>query len=362
MSDPSFEQLFRRSKYAKTEPSAGLHDASKQNRREVFAVSAVGFVLKHDQNGFKRKFLENIVGISEEFDAFKVEVQAEHESDLRLVDAKGKRLVVIEFKIRSEINAHQDPWAAKNPLDANSLFWSSTKGYGNKLLKNSVGCDRIWYITIQRLLDFEEKKDVNEFKIEGKNFSLRRRKWIDLQISHSREESLEKDLLDSLGEMGVSDFMDRHVRTIRASSHLEDALKGWPVMEVLLRLCDRLGWDPSKVNDDGTLRVQHSPDSLGVAYWGARDQNGRRWAVCDYCWFGYELKEVESRPVVYFVFNGQGGKRRADKFIKDNPKVDDAQSKLDSWGDEWAVRYAPGESPSSLNDFDWFLVILGLST
>lgn len=61
--DGSFSSLFRRSRYARTEPFEDSESPQKQQRKELFAVAAVAFAIKHEPD-FKRHFLREICGVT----------------------------------------------------------------------------------------------------------------------------------------------------------------------------------------------------------------------------------------------------------------------------------------------------------
>jgi hypothetical protein len=81
MPQPSFYQLFRRSKYSREESDEA--PATGRNRRELFSVAALAFVLKHDE-AFRAHFLRTICEHQKPFraNAFVVECEEEHCTDL----------------------------------------------------------------------------------------------------------------------------------------------------------------------------------------------------------------------------------------------------------------------------------------
>ncbi len=315
-------------------------------------MAAVGFALRHDP-AFKSKFLQRAADVCEDLDNFKPEIQAEHESDLRLIDADGKRLVVVEFKIKAGIDPHQDPWAnGENPLETSGPFW--TKGYGFKLLQNSVGCDRIWYAIIEESEGFVAQDDKTS-SVKEKQFSLRRRKWLALQGASPKDESpLEKDLLDSLGEIGVTDFQERYMKAIKAGAEqIQASISGKQITEVLLWICQKLEWNPAKLDDEGRLRMRSEDDWIGVYHWKKGDSD------YDYCWFGYKLSmDNEAMLAVEFGFLKGDHQARLEKFIKEFkskwPNIQ-PQPSHDSRCSYFEF-YRPKNSAA--NDLEWFKEML----
>ncbi|MGD1088450.1 MAG: hypothetical protein ABR955_06955 [Verrucomicrobiota bacterium] len=204
MSTPSFAQLFRRSRYSRSGPSG--NDKQNQERLEIFAVAAVGFALRHDYQ-FKKNFLLRFAGIEEDIENYKPSLQAADCTDLKLENSKRHILVVTEFKVWAELQPKQNPWFESD--DENLPFWNVTdKGegyghqYGNRSDFNQLST--VHYIVVQQ----KEKGDMPGEKFcekFGKTFLLKRRNWESLLEPNTE---LEKDLVTSLGELGIEELED----------------------------------------------------------------------------------------------------------------------------------------------------------
>jgi hypothetical protein len=206
MSEPSFAQLFRRSRYARIGPSASDEKAGQQQQRlEIFAVAAVGFALQHDPE-FKNEFLKRIDPELKDAAAFKPILQASHWADLKLEDRNGDALVVVEFKVGADLEKKQDPWAGGNLCTALPEFWSE-QGYGFQLLKDqtAVRCRTIYYVVVQQAGRTVPREDSNCTR-NDKTFSLRSRSWKNLLLEPYG--NLGEDLVNSLGELGIPELED----------------------------------------------------------------------------------------------------------------------------------------------------------
>ena len=123
---------------------------------EIFAVAAVGFVLRHDVK-FKKYFLKkfaDIDGIEEDVENFEPSIQAADCTDLKLENLQSRILVVLEFKVWAKLQPKQNPWCddARKFDDSSLPFWSEAdKGYGYQLgQKNYDQFSTIYYIVVQQ--------------------------------------------------------------------------------------------------------------------------------------------------------------------------------------------------------------------
>ena len=239
MSDPSFAQLFRRSRYTRFGPSR--EDEQNQQRLEIFAVAAVGFVLRHDVQ-FKKNFLKKFAGIKEDAEKYKWSLQDAHCADLTLKSDDKRILVVFEFKVWAPLEEHQNPWheyGARKLDDNASPFWSKAKdgknGYGYELGKKYGRFTTIYYIVVQQNDRQRDEKACEKF---GKTFWLKSRSWKSLLDPNP---GLEDDLVRSLGELGIEELEDWRMKEIKVKNEdLEALFKGTDAMELLWHIAKKL--------------------------------------------------------------------------------------------------------------------------
>mgnify|MGYP001553087013 CR=1 FL=1 len=231
MSNPSFAQLFRRSRYSRSGPTE--NDTKNQERLEIFAVAAVGFALKYDSK-FKENFLTKFADIKDCVEGFHTEIQAADCTDLKLANPQERVLVVVEFKVGAPLQPKQNPWLDRRKPDDEGLpFWSEAcNGYGFQLGRN--GYDQfstIHYIIIQKNAHLRSEHVCKRF---GKTFRLKARSWNSLLEPVS---AMEQDLVRSLGELGVEELDDYRMKEAKIENGDLDALfKGRTAIELILHI------------------------------------------------------------------------------------------------------------------------------
>jgi hypothetical protein len=265
MSDPSFAQLFRRSRYSRSGPLG--NGEQDQERREIFAVAAVGFALKHDAQ-FKKIFLKKFAGIDEGTENYEPSLQPADCIDLELKNRDKGILVAIEFKVGAKLQDHQNPWKdGKKPEDESLPFWNVTdkgKGYGYQLRqKNYEQFPAVYYITVQQNSDIQKNGGLHNDVCDkaGKTFFLKSRTWETLLEPRPR---LEEDLVNSLGELGIEELDDWRMKTMKIEpKSVEECFNGGMVMDILLWVSKKL---KSSIEKEG---FQHLPDeNNGFRYLG----------------------------------------------------------------------------------------------
>jgi hypothetical protein len=241
VSTPSFAQLFRRSRYSKSSPDAPSGDTeAKQNRLEVFSVAAVGFALRFDAI-FKKHFIKTIAGNTAGIEIgsidFEPRLQEANCSDLQLDNTSEHILINVEFKVGAKLESHQNPWyESREPNDDSRPFWTAG-GYGHLLgnKENYKDFSRIFYVVIEQGADERTEAPINKF---GKMFFLRKRSWKSIFVSGSQ---LETNLVSSLGELGIKELEEWHMKEITIDQEtIKACCQGWPAMEVLKGIASRL--------------------------------------------------------------------------------------------------------------------------
>jgi hypothetical protein len=220
-----FLQLFKRGRYVSVRSlaSAEADDAGREKKhqeRERFSVAAVAFCLEHDQ-AFKNHFLKTI---SKDFalsptDIDTVTLEPEHWGDLIL---EGKQhILVLEFKLGALLQEHQSPEAR--------IF--SEKGYGAKIREHfpaRIEKERRYIVIGKEFLPIE---------LEGLKCSAI--PWRNFVDTPGREESsMETDLYDCLGYLGVPVFLNRNMKNQKLAGDAHQAMK---LCGTLQQVLDALG-------------------------------------------------------------------------------------------------------------------------
>jgi hypothetical protein len=190
--DSSFSRLFRQSRYA----TSAENDLPRQDRRELFAVAAVAFTIRHDKR-FAGDFLVRVAGIpkSDLDHNFHIEPQRSFCADLAITDQTSNKRYVVEFKVGARLMEKQD---------ARSKTFNKPGGYGYAFKNLLRGVSVYTTLTQQR--------DFDDFNKDGREY--RTRTWNEL-IPNRKESSLEKDLLDSLGDLGISVLRLRNIKNMK---------------------------------------------------------------------------------------------------------------------------------------------------
>jgi hypothetical protein len=207
---------------------------------EIFAVAAVGFVLKHDVQ-FKKNFLKKFADIEESVENFEPSIQAADCADLKLENSSKRILVVVEFKVGAELQPKQNPWPDTRKSDDDSLpFWSKDEsGYGNQYgnKSNFNQFSTVYYIVVQQNGTPRNEMPCKKF---GKSFYLKSRSWKSLL---EPDPGLEDDLVKSLAELGIEELEDWRMKGIKIENgDLEALFKGKTAVELILHISTKLGW------------------------------------------------------------------------------------------------------------------------
>lgn len=356
MSNPSFAQLFRRSRYSRF--SQAGDNEEEQNRREVFAVAAVGFALKHDTK-FKKNFLERFAGIADDWDNFQPNIQASNCEDLNLENSQKRILVVLECKVWAPLKDHQNPWRDGRKPDNEKLpFWSeANNGYGHQLRQKNF--DQIYYIVVR---PDEKQRDEEPFGKSGKTFWLKTRGWKALLYSAP---GLEEDLVKSLGELGIEELEDWRMKDITVKSgDLEAFFKGQEAMELVLRISAKLGMRRSRAYKDLVLYSTESSHDvyrqLGI---GLPDETlkllGGIRAIClKGAWFGYLSEKNQQFKAQVWFYGNKGVQPKLRALVNEELKAS-VHIEANPEDIENGLRIFRSED-TSLGDLEWFCKILGI--
>jgi hypothetical protein len=268
--DSSFLRLFRQSRYAADDESR----LPRQNRRELFAVAAVAFAAKHDQ-AFARDFLVRVAGVPR-FDLehdFKLEPQKAYCADLAITDQTSKERYVVEFKISAPVMEKQH---------SRSKMFDKPGGYGRAFRERLSGVSV--YTTVAQQRDFDD------FAKSG--LRHRARTWRELIPANGKEGQLLEDLLDSLGELGISVLRLRKIKHMKNAKH---ALTTVNIQDLLRSILDEFKKAPLDVDSDDIynwvgMYVRPRPKQHSEL----RKWLGHNWSHV--AWIGYLLPKNNDKP------------------------------------------------------------------
>jgi hypothetical protein len=209
--EPSFFTLYKRGRYF-TKPSVDLEELDpaerKQEQRkrmeaERFAVAAIAFCSKHDEQ-FRRHFLESICeGDASLLDhETTIRVEDNHWGDLVFVNSDRSAVYVIECKINAALEDIQNP--------ESDVFWTS--GYGHDIEAAFSGANLNYII-----LGYRPELQLRD---TGRRLGCFQKQWKDLERGFPIGSRLALDLYDSLANLGISRFRMRKTRKLQVG---EDA-------------------------------------------------------------------------------------------------------------------------------------------
>jgi hypothetical protein len=210
--ESSFSRLFRQSRYARGDEQ----NQSKQNRRELFAVAAVAFVAKHDEN-FARNFLRHVAGVPPGalHHDFRWEPQRAFCADLLITDCESDEQYIVEFKVGARLMEKQN---------SGSTEFERTTGYG-RAIRDQFPKTKV-YTALAQQRDFEDS--------EKNGLQRHARTWKELIPTNGRETPLVEDLLDSLGDLGISVLRLRKIKQMKNAPHVDTTINIHDVLKTVL--------------------------------------------------------------------------------------------------------------------------------
>ncbi len=286
---PSFHTLFRR------------RELDSQSSKEVFAVAAIAFCLKHDED-FAAKFLREFCGVSFQgpISSLIVDADTHKWADLMIRSDVNSFACVLEFKIESDVNAHQNP---------NCPEFGGNKGYG-RLMSESLECrdhktKRFVVVTGEK-----ERETIQPDQKLQHGINCDWKSWAELSLIRPAK-SVTTDLFDSLGDLGIEDFREISLRKMKLQKSAFGTLK---VVQTLDHVHRALGNRPLRIAqiEDEDKSNDHWWTGVGVQGKDSLQREG---------WFGYEgRKNLENATVpeeghaaVWFYFYSDSLKREADR-------------------------------------------------
>ena len=232
----SFQTLFRRSRFC----AVGEEDEAKQRQNERFASAMIGFALEHDpvfRKHFLIKLCELPPGVKED-DRWKIWVEPKNWGDLVL--CHPKLILIVELKIKAELDHHQNPEQHEFSSETNG---DSCSGYGYEIVQfaRSRGVQDAIYVTI------EESSSWKSCYRQIKGLECKSKVWNDLvRDDPSKETDLERDVYDTLAALGVGIFIARKMKNEKLASC---GTKPFAVLKGVLAQLD-LKYDKRRLLDD----------------------------------------------------------------------------------------------------------------
>jgi hypothetical protein len=223
---PSFISLFRRGHYARFIPEDDntLEAVTERLERERFAAACIGFCLKHSKS-FRDWFWERVCRVDDdprETPDLEVEIEPVLWADLRVSanTDQGRIVWVIECKAGAPLRAWQNPDDEK--------FVEAGVGYGDLICAHEKeATSRLRYV----VLGAREQLSINGRTVLSR-LKCFPRAWACL-VREDSSDSLERDLLNSLGELGISCFRMKELKAIRIKSDIGPVAKAWDVLKAL---------------------------------------------------------------------------------------------------------------------------------
>ena len=273
----SFRTLFERSRYSSRGRWQALDDAARKQRmeqQERFAVSMIGLTLRHDSE-FRLHFLESICRLTDlaASEGWEVSVEPVNWGDLVLKHRTSSSLLVVEFKIDSELREHQDP---SKPQFTSSAKDGQCAGYGWEIAETAAreNWTNLRYVTVEKRASWSKARK------EHPKLVCIPRKWAQLlRLDMSAESALEAEVYDCLAQFGVSIFFGRRMKTMRLATCATEPLT--LLAKVLANFEAEFRRKLIDANPQGIGLNIHSRDfpQIAVLVNRAEDPAG---------WFGYE--------------------------------------------------------------------------
>jgi len=214
--NPSFTTLFERSRYS-SRAKPGILDPEGQEQRERFAVGMVAFALDHD-DWFRRRFLKAICGLDGEpaVEKWTILVEPENWGDLVLKNEALSEFIVVEFKVDSDLQLHQNP--------EHKEFWSeaasgATNGYGWEIPQHAQGFKTLRYITVEKALSWRKAAR------SPARLMCIPRTWRDMAgEAPDKDSHLEAQVYDCMGRFGVASLGSRRLSNMKKTNDVMDAI------------------------------------------------------------------------------------------------------------------------------------------
>lgn len=230
-------------------------------------MASIAFCLEHDEK-FKKAFLCNFCGISFAGRIPKIHIAADdHKWGDLVIRGNDKSFVcVLEFKIGSKVEDHQDP----NLPDFK---------YGKEICHDSncgICKEKIFIVVTHD----DKKKTIDQNMRDGVRYDWK--SWTDFwnAMRHcDHERGLSSDLFDCLGDFGITVFRERQLRN--PNMKLENsAFQALKVIQILQAVYCSLGYRQLRISDIDDSDPDEETWQTGVYVWNEERDELKSW-------FGY---------------------------------------------------------------------------
>jgi hypothetical protein len=302
--EPSFYQLYRRSRYSSVLWKGDGNIGGGQNRAEVFAVAALGFAFRHEPK-FLDFFLRKVCqmpGVATP-SGCEIRCQDGNQSDLAIV-WPAQRVIVVEAKINADLQPHQNP--------TTDAFQAPPNGYGFQITQKYPSERERFYIVLAKEVVGTPK---GESKCSNPQF-IGFRRWGELE-DMTDASALITDFLDSMGLLGIPELQLRSFKRMRLEHTTESAANMFCILEGLAnryKLAGKDRWDVQSKNGE-------------AHFVGIKIREGGLFEELSNCvgsgngtvgWFGYEAPaEAQPRISVWFYPQDQQSLLATQRFVTD---------------------------------------------
>ncbi|MDE3068593.1 MAG: hypothetical protein KGJ60_13745 [Verrucomicrobiota bacterium] len=179
---------------------------------------------------------------------------------------------------------------------------------------------------------------------------------------------LEEDLVDSLGELGIEELRDWHMKKIEVnkSEDLEAFFKGQNAMELILHISAKLGMRKSVATKDLVFHCTEGSHGdlrqLCIVVPGEKmkmlDGIRSNFQKADYGYFSENNRPFNAEVCFY---GNRDAKSKLLAVIKQQLENSAFTFKIQDYPEENGLRVIRTDD-SPLGDFDWFCKVLGIET
>ena len=348
---PSFFSLFKRGRYFRAPSDADNSAEAKAQReeRERFAVAALAFCLKHDQE-FLKHFWQRICRFEKEdpaemppLDPGAIQIEPPRWADLRIFHngETGRYMWVVEVKAGAPLEEIQNPDLPK--------FQEEGVGYGWLFAK-----DQKHHGTRMRYIILGAAKNIDTGR-RPFGILLQQHEWKVLTDKY-QPSKIVADLFYTLGELQVGAFYMEQAKQISIEGGIENVGKAWKVLNAIskeylkLRPSDSYFEPDELVDGGGSMGLYIKPPTNKHSEEHTLLQNATRKDGWSLAWFGYECKKDAKayKSVWLYVDNVERQDLLTQKLKR---QFDSATPERDS-SDYWVV--VSSQPKESQLDFEWF--------
>ena len=338
-----FYQLYRRSRYSSPEIDTGTPAGSRHQQSEVFAVAALGFVLRYEPK-FLDYFLREVCHIPKVASAQRYEIRCQdgNQSDLAIVNP-GQQVIVVEAKIQAFLESHQNPTLPE--------FHLAPKGYGVQINANYPNEPERFYLVLGKELSSIQRGNAKCFSPEFLGF----KQWGELE-GMKDQSGLIGDFLDCLGHLGIPELQLRSFKSMKLQQSTEAAATIFSLLDGLAK-----HFKLAARNDRWDVQADSKGKFIGISI-----PPGGVFGELSKCvgstaqkigWFGYESPlNGEPRITVWFYPENKSAQAKTERYVSQRLFPDRPQTREDHYEGFPFYVSRPPDSPKE--DVPWFLDVL----